>query len=391
DGPPRIPVRLGYRFHYRYDNGRMPPKSTSSRLDAILSPVSDGPHETPLDLRVTRQRATMKDISDQVGLSVATVSRVLNGRPDVSKRTRELVLQAVRDAGPVPGGDRRTRALSAPRTRLVGVTVPVVHHEYYATILNGIAETLYENDFRLVLCPTRYEHVRERSLVELLVHDASDGGVLIMPTESPDELVALHQQGYPFVVVDPREELPAGIPTVASANVSGAKEAVDHLIALGHRRIAAITGPRELQSMESRLAGYGAALAAVGILPEAELMHRGNLDVPSGRAAASALLDLPERPTAIFAFNDNMAIGALQAARERGLEVPRDLSVVGFDALDASLIVTPTLTTVRQPLEEMGRLAVRLLMSLLDGERTEATRIALATTIVVGESTAPPA
>jgi LacI family transcriptional regulator len=336
------------------------------------------------------QRATMKDIADQVGVSVATVSRVLNGRPDVSKKTRTLVLQAVREWGPVPGGSRGSRGIGGTRTGLVGVTVPVVQYEYYAQILGGISEALYEEGLRLVLCATRNEHVRERSLIERLVHDASDGGVLIMPTESPDELLALHRQGYPFVVIDPREELPAGIPTVSAANVSGAKEAVDHLVALGHRRIGAITGPRELASMEDRFVGYCAALAAAGVLADAELIHRGNLDVPSGRAAANALLAIAEPPTAIFAFNDNMAVGAIQAARDQSLEVPRDLSVVGFDALDASRIVTPALTTMRQPLEEMGRLAVRLLLGIVEGSRSEAMRIELTTALVPGDSTAPP-
>jgi LacI family transcriptional regulator len=327
----------------------------------------------------------MKEIAARAGVSVATVSRVLNGRPDVSKETRELVLRAIGDSA-----SRRTRTLARSRTRLVGVTVPVPHYEYYALIVSGIAEALYERGLRLVLCPTRYEHLRERTLVELLVHDATDGGVLISPAESPDELLALRQQGYPFVVVDPAEALSPEIPTVSTANVTGAKDAVDHLLALGHRRIGAITGPRALASMEDRFVGYCAALASAGIVPEPELVQSGNLDVPSGKASALAVLALPERPTAIFAFNDNMAIGALQAARELGLEVPRDLSVVGFDALEGSRLVTPRLTTVRQPLEEMGRLSVRLLEGALDGERMEATRLEVATALVEGESSAPP-
>ena len=256
--------------------------------------------------------------------------------------------------------------------------------------MSGIAEALYDRGLRLVLCPTRYEHLRERTLVELLVHDATDGGVLIGPTESPAELLALRQQGYRFVVVDPPRELSPGIPTVSTANVTGAKDAVDHLLALGHRRIGAIAGPRGLVSMEDRFAGYCASLASAGILPDPALLQRGNLDVPSGKAAALALLRLPEPPTAVFAFNDNMAIGALQGAREAGIEVPRELSIVGFDALEGSRLVTPTLTTVRQPLEEMGRLAVRLLVGALEGERADATRIEVATALVEGESTASP-
>ena len=349
--------------------------------------MSEGP-DTPVESGGA-QRATMKHIADQVGVSIATVSRVLNGRPDVSPRTRELVLRAVREWGPVPGGARTARGIGGTRTGLVGVTVPVVHYEYYALILGGITEALYEQELRVVLCPTRYEHIRERTLVELLVHDASDGGLLIMPTESPDELVALLHQGYPFVVIDPREELPTGIPTVSSSNVTGAKEAVDHLIGLGHRRIGAITGPRELASMADRFAGYCAALASAGVLPNPELMHRGNLDVPSGRAAATALLDRPDRPTAIFAFNDNVAIGALNAARKRGLLVPRDLSVVGFDDTFQATIVTPTLSSVRQPLAEMGRMGVSLLIRLLEGQSVDALRLELSTTLVVRESTGP--
>jgi LacI family transcriptional regulator len=319
----------------------------------------------------------MRRIAEQVGVSVATVSRVMNGRPDVSAKTRELVLQAVRDQG--------LRTGHSLKTGFVGVTVPIVQYEYYALILAGIAEALYERNLRLALCLTRYEHLRERSLVELLVHDASDGGVLITPTESPDELRSLQEQGYPFVVVDPREELPAGIPTVSAANVSGAMAAGEHLLSLGHRRIGVITGPRDLGSMEDRYAGFCAALASAGILPDPGLVHRGNLDAASGRAAAHALLELRERPTAIFALNDNMAIGAIQAARALDLEVPKDLSVVGFDALEPSRIAN--LTTVRQPLEEMGRLAVQLLSNVLEGQRTDAMRIELATELVVGETT----
>ena len=328
-----------------------------------------------------RHAATMKSIAEQVGVSVATVSRVLNGRPDVSKRTRELVLNAMRDSGVA-----RPRTLG---TRLIGVTVPVAHYEYYALIVSGVAEALYDAGLRLVLCPTHYDHLRERTLVELLVHEATDGGVLIGTTESAAELEALWGQGYRFVVVDPTEELPPSIPTVSTANLAGAKDAVDRLIRLGHRRIGAIRGPQGIASMDDRYAGYSAALASVGVLPELQLTRSANLDAQTGEAAALELLRLPERPSAIFAFNDNMAIGALRAARQEGLDVPRDLSIVGFDALEGSRLVTPRLTTVRQPLEEMGRLAARLLVGALDGERPGATRVEVATTFVEGESTAP--
>jgi LacI family transcriptional regulator len=163
-----------------------------------------------------------------------------------------------------------------------------------------------------------------------------------------------------------------------------------HLLGLGHRRIAQITGPRGWLATEDRRRGYHAALASAGILPDPALEVESIPEIPPGRAAAEQLLDLPERPTAIFAFNDNIAIGAVQAARERGLRVPDDLSVVGFDDVEPATIVSPALTTVRQPLAEMGRTAVSLLNRLLVRQRFETLHIELATRLVVRESTAPP-
>jgi len=163
-----------------------------------------------------------------------------------------------------------------------------------------------------------------------------------------------------------------------------------HLLGLGHRRIAQITGPRGWLATEDRRRGYGAALASAGILPDPALEKEAIPEIAPGRAAAEQLLDLAEPPTAIFAFNDNIAIGAIQAARARGVHVPEDLSVVGFDDVEPATIVTPALTTVRQPLAEMGRTGVSLLNRLLERQRFETLHVELATRLVVRESTAPP-
>jgi LacI family transcriptional regulator len=202
-------------------------------------------------------------------------------------------------------------------------------------------------------------------------------------------LRALHEHAFPFVVVDPREPLDEGIAAVSATHWAGAKAATDHLLELGHRRVGAVTGPRTWAATVERLNGYQAALGGAGILPDGKLVVEGDFLIDGGRAAAAALLALPEPPTAIFAFNDNMAVGALEAARARGLRVPQDLSVVGFDDSERAAIVTPTLTSVRQPLEEMGRVAVSLLTRLLEGQRVEALRLELATKLIVRESTAP--
>ena len=335
-----------------------------------------------------QSRATIRDIARHAGVSVATVSRVINGRPDVSAETREAVLRHVRAHN--FSSNRSARALSSGRTGLVGFTMPFAHAEYFAAILSGATEALYEQDLRAVLCPTLHEHERELTLLDRLMHGTTDAAILLLPTETSDELKALQAHGYPFVVADPRYPLDEGIPAVSAAHWAGAKAAVDHLLQLGHRRIGLITGDRGWAATEGRVDGYHTALAAAGVLPTPELVAEGDFLLDSGREAAFRLLDLAEPPTAILASNDNMAVGAMQAARARGLRIPEDLSLVGYDDSEKASIVAPALTTVRQPLEELGRTAVSLLTRLLDRQRVEALHVELATKLVVRESTAPP-
>jgi LacI family transcriptional regulator len=332
-------------------------------------------------------RATIRDIAGAAGVSIATVSRVLNGRPDVSPVTREAVLRVVRERG--FSMNRNARALSAGRTGLIGVTVPVVHVEYFSRILGGASEALYEHDMRIVLCPTMHERDREVTLLERLLQGTTDGALLLLTKESNDALKALDAQGYPFVVLDPRHPV-EGRPVVSAAHWAGAKAATEHLLSLGHRRIGAIAGPHGWVASVDRLDGYHTALAGAGVLADPDLIAKGNFTRESGHAAASQLLSLAEPPTAIFALNDEMAVGAMQAAEERGLRLPADLSIVGFDDVEKAQIVRPALTTVRQPLAEMGRMAESLLTRLLERQPIEAMRVELATKLIVRESTAPP-
>jgi LacI family transcriptional regulator len=334
-------------------------------------------------------RATIREIAELAGVSIATVSRVVNGREDVSAETRELVQRIVRERGYM--ANRSARALSGGRTGLIGATVPMVHYPYFSQLVGGAAEAPYEQDMRLVLCPTLHEHEREVSLLERLMHGTTDGAVIILPEESSDELVALLNHGYRFVVIDPMMPLNERIPAVSAAHAAGADQAMKHLLSIGHTRIAAITGPRGMKATEDRRRGYYAALATAGLVPNPELEVDGNFEISGGVSAAQQLLDLSEPPTAIFAFNDNMAIGAMQEARARAVRVPEDLSIVGFDDLEEAAIVTPALTTIRQPLAEMGRIAVSLLMRLLENQRLEALHVELGTRLVVRDSTAPPA
>jgi LacI family transcriptional regulator len=337
--------------------------------------------------QLAHQRMTIRQIADLAGVSIATVSRVLNARGDVSDETRDLVTRVIRENGYT--ANRSARGLSAGRTGLVGILVPLVYPAYFSAILAGAAEALSERDLQIVLSPTGHEHDREVSVLDRL-HGLTDGALIILPEETSEELERLLDGGYRFVVLDPLMPLDERIPSVSAAHASGADQAMRHLLELGHRRIAQITGPRGWLATEDRRRGYRAALAAAGVLPDPALEVRAEPEIAPGREAANHLLDLPEPPTAIFAFNDNIAIGALQAARARGLRVPEHLSVVGFDDVEHATIVTPTLTTVRQPLAEMGRTAVSLLTRLLENQRFETLHVELATRLVVRESTAPP-
>jgi LacI family transcriptional regulator, galactose operon repressor len=336
---------------------------------------------------LAHSRVTIREVADEAGVSIATVSRVLNGRNDVAPETRQLVSRVIQKRGYV--ANRNARGLSAGRTGLVGVLVPLVFPAYFSAIVSGASEALYEHDFRALLSPTGHEHDREVTLIDRLAHGLTDGALIVLPEESSEELERLLDAGYSFVVVDPRLRLNGRIASVSAAHTSGADQAMRHLLGLGHRRIAAITGPDGWVATEDRRRGYHAALAAAGILPDPALEVESDFEIAGGSRATEALLDLGEPPTAIFAFNDNLAIGAIQAARARGLRVPEDLSVVGFDDSESATIVWPPLTTVRQPLAEMGRTAVSLLTRLIERQRFETLHIELGTRLVVRGSTGP--
>ncbi|MFC6089024.1 LacI family DNA-binding transcriptional regulator [Saccharothrix lopnurensis] len=329
-------------------------------------------------------RATVRDVARATGLSIATVSRVLNGQANVAQHTRELVLRAVDQLGA-----RAPRPRGAKPTGSIYVRCPYLLTDYFGLIVSSVAETLALHGHQVVL-DAGTSAQRARVLPDLAGRADVGGAVLILPPEPADELVRLRDRRFPFVVVDPRTELPRDVASVSAAHFAGARRLMAHLVELGHRRIGVLGGPRDWQASDGRLAGYAAALSDVGVLPSPELLR--HVDEPTderGHSAAGELLDLPERPTALVAFNDKMAVGALRAARERGLSVPGDVSVAGFDDLDLSRAAVPGLTTVRQPLQEMGRMAVTLLVRLLDRHELEALHVELATELVVRASTGP--
>ena len=336
--------------------------------------------------RMTGRRVTVRDIAAQSGVSIATVSRALNGHDNVSPQTRELVQRAAEQLR------ARTPAPRAGATRgrpgAVYLRCPYVLTDYFGLIVSSIAETLALHERAVVL--DAGEAAQGTTVLPSLPSRAGiAGAIAILPPESSEELVALRARGFPFVVVDPRTPVPRDMAAISAAHFAGARSVTAHLVQLGHRRIGMIGGPHNWLAGSARLAGHASALADAGVLHPSELTRAGEPTVQFGYRAAGELLDLTRRPTALAAFNDKTAVGALAAAAERGLRVPQDLSVTGFDDIDLARATSPNLTTVRQPLAEMGRMAVSLLVRLLDGHQIDALHVELATDLIVRDSTGP--
>jgi LacI family transcriptional regulator len=335
----------------------------------------------------SNSRAAIRDIAERAGVSLATVSRVLNGRPDVSAATRATVLQYVREAGYL--SNRVARA--SYESSIIALSVPYIRGDYITEVITGAVEALNERGARLLICSAQASPDPAISLRERLMQGATDGALLIAPSEPNVELNALYSSGYPFVVIDPLVSVPEHIPVVASANWAGAKLATEHLIALGHTHIGLITGPENWSASIDRLAGYQAAMLAAGLpLAPALVQTASELSIAGGAIAAEQLLSRSHSPSAVVAMNDYIALGVVRAARERRLNVPSDISVVGFGDLELASIVTPALTTVQQPLQGIGRVGIDVLHRLLQGQPLNASRVELSTKLVVRDSSASP-
>jgi LacI family transcriptional regulator len=332
----------------------------------------------------TSRRVTVRDIAARTGVSIATVSRVLNDQAHVAPHTRDLVQRAMEQLGEHAPGPRATT--NRPTRGPVYVRCPYLLTDYFGLIVSSIAETLELHGRQLLL--NAGEAAQPAATLPTLASRPDIGGaIFVLPPEPSEQLVALRALGFPFVVVDPRTTMPRDIAAVSAAHFAGARSVTSHLVELGHRRIGVIAGPENWLASGARLSGHASALAEVGVLPDLALVRPTEPTAQCGHAAASELLDLPQRPTALIGFNDKVAVGAMAAAAERGLRIPDDLSVAGFDDIDLAQATSPMLTTVRQPLQEMGRIAVGLLIRLLERQRLDALHIELATELIVRGST----
>ncbi|WLW56811.1 LacI family DNA-binding transcriptional regulator [Streptomyces sp. YU58] len=334
-------------------------------------------------MRPNARRTTLADIAQAAGVSVATVSKVVNGRGDVAPHTRSRVQELLHQHDYLAPVFRHTEVAESPT---IEVQFQGDLKSYVAETLEGIIDSAAESGASVVISKASHAPHWARDLVSA----GRRAVIAVTSVYTTAHLNELARSGLPLVVLDPLHLPDSRVHSVGSTNFTGGLAATRHLLSLGHRRVAYIGGPAMAVCNQARMHGYRAAMEAERAQVPDAYVRTGEFTYETGLLGATALLDLSEPPTAIFAGNDEIAIGVIETARTRGLRVPEDLSVVGFDDTSLAQMASPPLTTVRQPLREMGGAALRTALRLANGEKVESHHIELATELVVRASTAPP-
>lgn len=334
------------------------------------------------------KRTTLSQVAAQAGVSKGTVSKVLNGRPDVGEDTRERVRAAVADLGYTGSAARR------PRTAIV-LVFDTLESNYSLQVMAGAVDACgrAEADLMLSTLPSLEQGDVPPFSEDWFARCGRTGETAVIAVTTPltaEQVAAAAHAQVPLVAIDPVNSLPSTVPSIGSTNWAGGHEATTHLLGLGHRRIGHLSGAGQSIPARERLAGYRSALEDAGVPHDPALVTGGGFSYEAGFAGAQELLELEDPPTALFAASDEAALGAFEAARQAGLRVPEDLSVVGFDDTLLARWASPKLTTVRQPLHAMGEMAVERAITLLAGGSRRVHPLQLQTSLVERSSTAPP-
>lgn len=329
-------------------------------------------------------KVTLAQVAEIAGVSVPTVSKVLNGRQDVSPPTRQKIERLLE----IHGYRRTSR--SAPEVPLIEVVFHELDAIWAMELILGVEKVAKDTGASLVLTQSGTRHSPGPEWIEGVLRRRPLGVILVFSALPKEYKQQLRSRSIPFVIIDPAGDPEPDVPSVGSANWSGGLAATRHLIEIGHRRIGIITGPADMMCSLARLDGYRSAVTSAGLTADPSLVAYGDFHVEGGYERAMAMLRPLDRPTAIFAGSDLQALGVLEAAGALGLRTPEDLSVVGYDDVPVAKWSRPALTTVHQPLRKMAEAASEMLLRLNAGERTT-TRLELATSLVVRKSTAPPA
>jgi LacI family transcriptional regulator len=327
----------------------------------------------------------IQDVSKAAGISVTTVSRVLNGKDDVAPETVQRVQKVIKELGYV--SSLAARGMRSRRINVIGLIIPDVSSPYCIEVLRGVNQAIARMDYDLLIYTTgdiRKYGVKdqERRYVKLLNGSITDGVIVVTPAATNFSTDA------PLVVIDPNNESPDS-PAIIGTNRAGALAAMTYLTGLGHRRIGHISGRLELVSACDRLEGYKDGLAAAGIPLVEDLIQIGDYTTENAEECTRVFLRMKDPPTAIFAANDMSAMGVYHVARQAGVRIPQDLSVVGFDNLRESAFLTPPLTTVDQFITEMGAMATDIIVKMVNGDEQEKKLIKISTQLVVRDSCLP--
>jgi DNA-binding LacI/PurR family transcriptional regulator len=339
--------------------------------------------------RLPSAKPTLAMVAAAAKTSIPTVSKVLSGGTDVSSDTRQRVLRIAQDLGYTRPGSPHARRDITSRIRLVDLVMTNVDGTWANSVLSGVeyAATAAECDVVITIARPG------RDWVSRLLRRPSEGAVVVLVDPTSDQLVALQTAGIPIVLIDPISRAPQSVASVGVTNWAGGRSAGEHLVALGHRRIGAIGGMRSHLYSQARIDGFRSALEEAGLSLDRDLVGVGNWERERARSEALRLLNREDRPTALFACSDFMALGIYDAAAELGISIPEDLSIVGFDDVPEAEWAHPQMTTVRQPIHQMGAAALRMLLRLQE-QSTDldmpASREELATQLLVRGSTAAP-
>jgi LacI family transcriptional regulator len=333
--------------------------------------------------------ATIKEVAEQAGVSVATVSRVVNKSGYVSIDLQERVRDAMLSLNYKPSA--LARSLRRQETQTVGVLIPQLDQPFFSALAFAVEQTLFASDYRALVCSSEEDRAKEDAYIDMLLRQRVDGVVIAPTGHSAENIHRLTDSKVPVVLVD-RDIAQAKVNRVLSTNREGAAGGARHLIDLGHRRIALVGASMHSESMNHRLDGAKKALIdanidldpdliIMGVLPHFEMGYTAGVRLLSGEPAA--------RPTAVFALTDVMAIGVMHAAAELGLSLPRDVSIIGFDDIPAAKFIIPELTTVSQPIYQMGEVAASTLIRHIQDRDLPLESLQLSTRLILRKSTAP--
>lgn len=322
---------------------------------------------------------TISDIAEAANVTKATVSYVLNNKPGVSQETRDKILKIMKDMNYHPNAV--ARGLAGKSTEMLGLIIPDISDHFYVQIVRGVEETANLYNFTLNLCTTHAIPEKERKMVDLFTSGRVDGIILMTYFLDLDYIINLKKRKIPFVLIDSTFQ-DNSIYSVNVDNFEAGYKATEYLIKLGHKRIAFVSGPQSSNDSLSRYRGYRQALNDYGLSYEEDLFCRGDFKYKGGYQAFFNLQQLQHKPTAVFAANDQMAIGVLSAARTAGVQVPQELSIIGCDDIEAASVVEPTLTTIKQPIEELGKCATEMIFQLINKEKPSPRKIELKTSLI---------